>query len=102
MGAEVAIVVGGAFVERSLAGGGTLAALLVPWTVIVLSLETTSLVCLVLVGMRVLGCCSLGLAWANTIAWGCCSLGLVLAGAVVLGCCLLGLALAGAVVLGFG
>ena len=57
MGAEEAIIVGGVIVEGSPAGGGALVAPLVPWTAVVLGLETNSSVCLVLVGTRVLGCC---------------------------------------------
>ena len=69
---------------------------------VVLGLETVSSVCLVLVGTRMLSCCSPSLAQADTIDWGCYSLGLALARAVVLRCYLVGLALARVVVLGFG
>ena len=102
VGVEETTLVGGAFMEGTSARGGALATLSMLWAVVVLSLETTSSACLVLVWIGMLSCCSLGLAGADTMDWGYCSLGLALVGAVVLGCCSVGLALAVAVVRGFG
>lgn len=101
VGAEEASVVDGGIVEESPAEEGALGAPSLPWPIVVLGLETTSSVCLALVGTRMLGCCSPDLAWADTMALGYCLLGLVLVAAMVLDCCSLSLALAGAVVLGF-